>query len=150
MNSDSEGSYDSSSHSDNYSAYTTEGEFEAKLPRIRENDPLMTRLTVDGNFESVVNMPNDAWEQLGHDIANNTHLQTVCFIDFALNDHIASFLFRELTRSSSMKELTLQINELSAIGVRSMVPFLQNANNLKELDLTQNNLQLIGRVQFAI
>ena len=150
MNSDDsdsdEGSvvYDSSSHDDPEGFVSDEG-FQAKLPRIRQNDPRVKRLDVCGEFESVQDMTYQELEQLGRDISNNTHLHTVCFFDYALNDHKMSFLFRGLTRSSSMKELTLQFNnQLSAIGVRCMVPFLQNGNNLQLLDLTQNNLQSEG------
>ena len=121
-----------------------EAEFQAKLPRIRENDPHMTKLDVDGEFESVVNMTNENWEQLGRDIANNTYLKKVHLYDRALNDNMMTFLFRGLTKSNSIKELWLAGNELSVAGVRSMVPFLQNANNLRELTLTNNNLQSGG------
>ena len=47
-------------------------------------------------------------------------------------------------RSSSIKELNLDGNGLSVAGVRSMVPFLQNANSLIRLDLDKNNIQSEG------
>ena len=120
----------------------SDGEFQAKLLRIQENDPRLTRLDVDGEFESVQNMTDEEWEQFGRDIANNTHLQYLCFMDGegALNDHKMSFLFQGLMRSSSIKNMLLQsIHQLSVAGVRCMVPFLQNANNLHILQLSDNN-----------
>ncbi len=57
----------------------SDGEFQAKLPRIRDNDPLMTRLTVDGNFESVINMPNEGWEQLGQSCQQYTFANCVLY-----------------------------------------------------------------------
>ncbi len=131
--------YDSSSHEGD-----PDEEFEANLQRIRENDPQMKRLDVDGNFDYEQNMSDEEWEQLGHDIANNTHLKTVGVVDDALNDHKMSFLFRGLTRSDSIKDMNLCNNNLSVAGVRSMVPFLQNTNNFRELTLNFNNIESEG------
>ena len=131
--------YDSSSHEGD-----PDEEFEANLQRIRENDPQMTKLDADGNFEYEQNMTDEEWEQFGRDISNNTHLQTVGVVDNALNDHKASFFFRGLTRSSSIETIFLYDNDLSVAGVRSMVPFLQNAHSLTNLNLDRNNLQSEG------
>eukprot|EP00985_Skeletonema_marinoi_P016608 scaffold8963_cov185-Skeletonema_marinoi.AAC.1 len=53
-------------------------------------------------------------------------------------------LFRDLTESSSIREISFCDNGLSAVGMRSMVPFLQNADNLEYLDLEDNNIQSEG------
>ena len=116
----------------------------SSIVRVRENDPDMTRFLADGDETDVQNMTDDDWEELGRDISNNTHLKEVTFSFDALNDQKISFLFRGLTRSSSIGYLNLQGNEFLAAGVRSMVPFLQNTNNLKKLDLQHNNLQSEG------
>lgn len=55
-----------------------------------------------------------------------------------------TFLFRGLTRSSSINDLSLNSNRLSVDGLRSMVQFLQNANNLESLELDYNNIQSEG------
>ena len=68
----------------------------------------------------------------------------MCLYDGALNDHQMSFLFRGLTRSSSIENMALYRNELSVTGVRCMVPFLQNADNLACLVLDNNNIQSEG------
>ena len=147
MDSDSERSYHSSSHSDsshNYYYQITSEKFQANLPRIRDNDPRVKRLDGNGEFESVEDMTDDEWEELGRDISNNTHLKKVGLYEYALNDHQMHFLFQGLTRSSSIKELTLKFNDLSAAAVRCMVPFLQSANNLVRLDLSGNVFQSEG------
>ncbi len=146
MDSDSEGSYGSSSHSDsshNYYQITSE-KFEANLLRIRENNPHVTRLDGNGEFESVQEMTDDDWEELGRDISNNTHLTKVGLSKYALHDHQMQFLFRGLTRSGSITDMILQFNNLSAAAVRCMVPFLQNANNLARLDLSGTVFQSEG------
>ena len=112
------------------------------LRGIRDNDPDTTSLYCDRNW--IQNMTDEDWEQLGRDIANNTHLTKVDLFDDALNDRTASFLFRGLTRSSSITNVNLSDNELSAAAVPSMVPFLQNANNLTYLGLSNNNIQSEG------
>ena len=89
-------------------------------------------------------MSKENWEQLGRAIANNTHLTKVILVQNALNDQKTSFLFKGLTRSSSIEEFRLHSNELRAARLRSMVPFLQNANNLTCLGLDGNNLQSEG------
>eukprot|EP00984_Skeletonema_dohrnii_P013035 scaffold5374_cov100-Skeletonema_dohrnii-CCMP3373.AAC.1 len=89
-------------------------------------------------------MTNEEWEELGRDIANNTHLEDLEFGSTDLNDRNMSLLCRGLTRSASIKNVTLYENGLSVAGVRSMVPFLQNANNLQELDLDGNNIKPEG------
>eukprot|EP00984_Skeletonema_dohrnii_P015598 scaffold6773_cov115-Skeletonema_dohrnii-CCMP3373.AAC.8 len=88
-------------------------------------------------------MTDEDWEELGRDISNNTHLNAVTLIR-ALNDQNMPLLFRGLTRSSSIGVIYFKDNALSVVGVRSMVPFLQNASNLRYLDLSQNNLQSDG------
>lgn len=62
MSSD-EGSYYSSSHEGVDWEIDPDEEFEANLQRIRENDPIMMRLDVDGNFDYEQNMTDDDWEQ---------------------------------------------------------------------------------------
>ncbi|KAL7437140.1 hypothetical protein ACHAXM_005554 [Skeletonema potamos] len=75
-------------------------------------------------------MTDEEWEAFGRDISNNTHLKELDLRYGALNDHKMSFLFRGLTRSSTIKEMVLYRNEFSVEGVRSMVPFVQNSNKL--------------------
>ena len=115
-----------------------------ELQRIRENDPCKTDFDVDGDEDWMQNMSDEDLEQLGKDIANNTHLTDVYLYRDALDDHRMSCLFRGLKRSSSITKMGLYENQFSAAGVRSMVPFLQNANNLTKLDLDDNNLQSEG------
>ena len=113
--------------------------------RISENDPNTDALEEDGDENYYIQtMTDENWEQLGHDIANNTHLTHVDLSLDALNDRKMSCFFRGLTRSSSIKEMALYRNHLSVAGVRSMVPFLQHANNLTHLNLDDNDLQSEG------
>ncbi len=113
--------------------------------RISENDPNTDALEEDGDENYYIQtMTDENWEQLGHDIANNTHLTHVDLHGDALNDRKMACFFRGLTRSSSIKEMALCRNHLSVAAVRSMVPFLQNANNLTCLQLSDSNLQSEG------
>ena len=74
---------------------------------------------------------NDDWTRIGRDISNNYELLELILLENSFNEQKISCLFRELTRGRSIRELRLTENELSAAGVRSMVPFLQNANSLQ-------------------
>ncbi|KAK1746334.1 leucine-rich repeat protein, partial [Skeletonema marinoi] len=85
-------------------------------------------------------MTDEEWEELGRDMSNNTHLEDVHLDDGALNDHKISFLFRGLTKSNSIEDINFCSNALSVQGVRSMVPFLQNAANFSSMYLVYNNL----------
>ena len=115
---------------------------------IRENDPDTTELEIVQHPELgqgyIHNLTNEDWEELGREITNNTHLTELNLPHRVLNDHKISSLFRGLTRSSSIEEVHLFDNGLSVAGVWSMVPFLQNANNLIKLDLGFNNIQSEG------
>ena len=114
------------------------------LQLIKESDP---RVESIDNFQfsgHIRNMSDEEWEDLGRDIANNTHLTALNLHHGALNNHKISFLCRGLTRSNMLKRLDLCSNNLSTLGVRSMVPFLQNANRLTNLDLGFNNIQSEG------
>eukprot|EP00985_Skeletonema_marinoi_P002745 scaffold1127_cov133-Skeletonema_marinoi.AAC.7 len=114
----------------------------SEFRRIKENDPHTTSLICEiTNFE---NMTNEEWEELGRDISNNTRLEYLELGSTALNDRNMSLLCRGLTRSASIKNVALYDNGLSVAGVLSMVPFLQNANNLQELDLGDNNIKPEG------
>ena len=117
------------------------------LRRIREDDPNITELAED-QIDDVEDMTDEDWEQLGRDIANNTHLEHIFLCNGVLNDHKILFLFGGLKRSCSIEYIHLADNGLSAAAIPSMVPFLQNANNLKYLDIggedAGNNLQSEG------
>eukprot|EP00984_Skeletonema_dohrnii_P009267 scaffold3537_cov79-Skeletonema_dohrnii-CCMP3373.AAC.1 len=89
-------------------------------------------------------MTDEELEELGRDLAKNTHLQTLSLRGGALDDHTVSSLFRGLIRSASITTIHFSGNGLSVAAVRSMVPFLQNANNLTYLNLNNNNIQSEG------
>ena len=86
-------------------------------------------------------------EQLGYDLANCDELETVHLCDYVFGeinvDQMMSYLFRGWARQSSIKEIIFSGNQLSAAGIRSMVPFLQNASNLRILNL-RDNIQTEG------
>ena len=112
------------------------------LRRIRNDDPNVTSLNINQIAAIDENYSCENWEELGRDISNNTHMKKVILIHHseALDDQKISFLFRGLTRSSSIKVFELYNNDLSE-GVRGMVPFLQNATNLTKLDLDGSNIR---------
>jgi Ran GTPase-activating protein (RanGAP) involved in mRNA processing and transport len=118
--------------------------FGVNLEWMKQNDPDTTELSGDGSYAMIQNMFNGGWEGIGRDISNNSYLKALILKRGALNDNRMSFLFRGLTRSTSITEMNLVGNGLSISGVRSMVPFLQNANCLKQLHLDNNNIQSEG------
>mmetsp|Transcript_14076 Transcript_14076/g.21776 ORF Transcript_14076/g.21776 Transcript_14076/m.21776 type:complete len:228 (-) Transcript_14076:701-1384(-) len=114
---------------------------------IRENDPATkdVHVFVDGGDDNYIqNMTLDNWEELGRDISNNTHLKQLSLDSGAFNDQIISSLFRGLTHSITMEMLWLYNNQLSMVGVRNMVPFLESTNNLRHLDLDDNFIRSEG------
>eukprot|EP00984_Skeletonema_dohrnii_P020967 scaffold10364_cov155-Skeletonema_dohrnii-CCMP3373.AAC.4 len=127
------------------SSLDQEEEWLADIQKINENDPLLAILAGDGasNVE-IQNMNDEGWEELGRAISNNTHLEALRLNEGALNDQKIRCLFRGLTRSNSIQYVRFADDGLSVVGVQSMVPFLQHANNLKGLDLGDNNLQSEG------
>ena len=92
------------------------------------------------------NMSNEDWEQLGRDIANNPHVVRLDFKNDALSDQKMLWLFRGLRKSTTITRIGLQNNQLSIAGIRSLLPFLQNASNIKDfsLGLSNNNIQSEG------
>eukprot|EP00984_Skeletonema_dohrnii_P019405 scaffold9263_cov84-Skeletonema_dohrnii-CCMP3373.AAC.2 len=138
--SDTHFSEDSEETDNNEETYV---EFNARLQRIRENNPATTSLYSQGE-DDVHNLSNEVWEQLGRDMSNNTYFKSFDLNSGALNDDRISFFFRGLTSSNTIRDMHLYNNGFSVAGVRSMVPFLQNANNLKYMDLDDNNFQSEG------
>ena len=115
--------------------------FENLLQRVKENDPSVTEIdSIYWYREYIQNMTDDDWGQLGHDLNNNTHLQELSLIEGVLNDQKMMSLFGGMTGSKSIERIELRHNEFGVEGVRSMMPLLQNASNLKVLDVTQNNI----------
>ena len=120
--------------------FNAEG-FRAILKGVRENDPQTMQLYASGDNESVSEtilerMTEDEWEELGRDISNNTHLMYVKFNDYAFNEQMMSALFRGLTKSNSIRHMNLHYNEdVGVEGIRSMLPFLQNAKKLVQLEV---------------
>eukprot|EP00985_Skeletonema_marinoi_P018041 scaffold10020_cov161-Skeletonema_marinoi.AAC.27 len=135
------------SDSDHFSEETDNNEevlFNARLQRIRENNPETTSLNAEGEDTFIHNLSNEVWEQLGNDIANNIYFKSLVLYSGALNDQKMKLLFRGLTRSNTIRDTQLFENGFSVAGVRSMVPFLRNSNNLNYLDLDDNNIQSEG------
>jgi len=98
-----------------------------------------------GRDEWLRNLNDEEWEKLGRNIANHSRRRVeIRLYNGAINDHKMSFFCRGLTRSTAITKMNLFDNKLSVEGVRSMVPFLQNANNLKELYLDDNNIASEG------
>ena len=116
------------------------------LRRIGENDPNTDAFDVTEvkaiDIDYIFRTAAEDWEDIGRDISHNTYLKRLAI--YNENDHKMSYFFRGLTRSNSIEEVHLDDNGLSAAGVRSMVPLLQNASNLTRLDLDGNNIQSEG------
>jgi hypothetical protein len=114
--------------------------------RLNENDPSLTKLEMGGLSAYLCTMTEDGWEQLGRVIASNSYLgELVVDVGFNLVDEKMICLFRGLTRSNSMKRLTFESGDgFGFNGIRSMVPFLQNSNNLEWLDVSYNDIQSEG------
>ena len=123
--------------------YTVNDDWDIELQCIRENDPHTTYFDVPHESDIRI-MTDEEWEQLGKDISNNTHLTNVYLSEGRLNEHKMTCLFRGLKRSSSIKRVSLFENQLSINVVQNLVPFLQNANNLMELNLSDNNIESEG------
>ena len=142
MDGDDSDPYEDDSSSD--SSFDLDDYWLAKVLRVKENDPEKTMLAESGDDNYIRNITDDGWEELGRDISNNTHLETVALCSGALDDQKLSCFFRGLTESSSIKNMHLYDNGLSVAAVRSMVPFLQNANSINKLTVSHNNLQSGG------
>jgi hypothetical protein len=125
-----------------------ENRFNDNLPRVQRNDPDTTWLHVQGYYERIQNMTDEGWEEFGRHISNNSYLEELYLSEGALNDHRISFLFRGLTRSTSINCVDLSENGLSvegiSRGVRSMVPFLHNSISLLKMILNENNIRSEG------
>ncbi len=118
-----------------------EQELRDNLQRVKDNDPNKTTFYIfeTATGEYAQNMTEDDWEEIGLDINNNTHLRDLSF-SASINNQKMIALFRGLTRSNSIEIINLRGNGFNLEGLRSMVPFLQNVNNLKELDVSKRAL----------
>jgi hypothetical protein len=122
-------------------------------PRIKHNDPNQTSIKLYGRERHFQNMTYEDWEDFGQDLSNNTHVKDLLFFGSfrstqgILNEQKMSSLFRGLTGSNSIQEVSLVDNQFGVEVVRSMVPFLQNASNLKLLNVSRNNF---GSEGFAL
>ena len=128
----------------NYWDRLAEMEFDADLPRARANDPDVTKLCSGGYNDTINNLNSEQWEQIGRDLSNNMHLEQFQLRGVDEDGHKLTSLFRGLTKSTSISCLNIDNNGWSATGLRCMVPFLQNANNLETLVLSHNSIQSEG------
>ena len=79
------------------------------------------------------------WELLGRYIANNTHLKEINGEDVhTYDDRLLEYLFRGLTRSSSIERFILTRDEGNLYCMQSMVPFFQNSPKLSMISLNFN------------
>ena len=127
-----------------YDSDSSEGDineqFNRNLQPMKDNNPNIIGLCGCGDNERIQNFTDEEWLEIGRALSKNTHLEDLHFYGDALNDHKMSLLFRGLTISSSIQNLCFPSNGLRN-GITSMVPFLQNASNLVELDLGDNSIQ---------
>ena len=138
------GSEDDSDEESRSSSYDEDMTFSEIMRGVNQNGPSTTAFEGGGEQNWIQNMTNEDWEELGRGLSNNTRLETVRFYGGALSDERVDILFQGLTRSSSIGKLSFCDNELSVAGVQSMVPFLQHANSLRELNLSQTHFKSEG------
>jgi len=136
------GGVDSDNNSEASSEFAPDEEVHCKIDL--QQISYATELVGRGEYACIQNITDDGWEELGRDISNSYDMETLCLCRGALDDHKVSFLFRGLTSSGSIEQMHLNINGLSVAAVRSMVPFLQNADSLIWLNLSHNNIQSEG------
>ena len=84
MDGDDSDPYEDDSSSD--SSFDLDDYWLAKVLRVKENDPEKTMLAESGDDNYIRNITDDGWEELGRDISNNTHLETVALCSGALDD----------------------------------------------------------------
>lgn len=133
-------SHDSSSDEESSSSEDPEMEFRYEWQRVKDNDPQTTIIEMYGGDDIFEGMTHEDWEQFGHDVANNSHLEYLTLCDGALNDLKTTSLSQGLTGSNSINAVYFANNDFGLEGVQSMVPFLQNAVNLKKVDVSHNNI----------
>ena len=123
----------------------TERDFLSDLISMRENDQRVKTFITDDSFDWIRTMTDEDWEQLGRDISNSSYLRKLVMFNYFDDDNMSPF-FRGLTRSSSIRRLSLPFEEnyICLDGIQSMLPFLQNASNLLELNMTGNNGNIIS------
>eukprot|EP00985_Skeletonema_marinoi_P031906 scaffold37865_cov151-Skeletonema_marinoi.AAC.1 len=117
--------------------------FIESMQNVKDNEDVRD-LCAEGSYGYIQNMTNEDWEQLGRDISNHDHLGSLSITRHALEDENMSFLFRGLTKSNTIKYVTLYENDFGAEGVLAMVPFLQNVDYLEELNLNDNTITSEG------
>mmetsp|Transcript_4535 Transcript_4535/g.7682 ORF Transcript_4535/g.7682 Transcript_4535/m.7682 type:complete len:430 (+) Transcript_4535:52-1341(+) len=106
-----------------------------------KRDKYVTHFEAHGGNQDIT---DEDWVEIGNVFSNKEYLTTLSLHSGALNDRKTALLFRGLTGSSSLEDMGLHRNELSAVGVRSMVPFLQHTNSLRCLNLSNNGIQSEG------
>ena len=107
-----------------------------EINRIKNNDPDLTEFDLDHN--DMAHITDSAWELLGGYIADNDYLNTINLVYLQLTDTKMSLLFKNWTRGSTLTTLNLSENNFGVDGVRSMVPLLRSARNLRRLDMDEN------------
>ena len=111
------------------------------IHQIKNNEESLTGFVCKHYYDSVIireHFTNQAWQLFGRYIANNTHLKNLDIPECSITDEKAAVLFGELTNSTSLEMLDIGNNEFGIVGVRSMVPLLQNSPHLISLYVRYN------------
>ena len=108
-----------------------------EVNQIKNNDPALTAFHLSPN--DAEQFTDLAWELMGGYIANNVHLDDIDLEGVQLTDSKISLLFRGLAEGGPLKVLDLAENNFGIDGIRSMVPFLTNARNLRTLSIGENS-----------
>lgn len=81
--------------------------FIESMQNVKDNEDVRD-LCAEGSYGYIQNMTNEDWEQLGRDISNHDdQLGSLSITRHALDDENMSFLFRGLTKSNTIKYVTL-------------------------------------------
>jgi len=142
---DSSGPFDDGSSSEACLSMMSSNRF-FQYPSDSDFDSDTRVLKGSGSDAWLRNLNDEEWEKLGRNITYQSRVE-IRLNEGALNDHKMSFFCRGLRRhimTNSITKMNLYENGLSAAAAQSMVPFLQNANFLKELYLSHNNFQSEG------
>ncbi|KAL9187159.1 hypothetical protein ACHAXT_010879 [Thalassiosira profunda] len=105
------------------------------INRIKNNDPTIKKVSKYDHLVGIDGFSDLAWKLFGRYVGANTNITVINLSHLGLTDEKMSFLFKELTKSSSLIVMELSYNRFGSEGIRSMTPFLQNAPNLIRLRL---------------
>ncbi|XP_026677753.1 tropomodulin [Diaphorina citri] len=115
-------------------------DIEDSIRRVKEDDSKLIEL----NWNNINNVSDEKMEQLFKALPDNTHLEVLSLANTALTDKTAFKLAEALEKSSTLRVINLETNNISPVGIVRLVKSLLVQRVIEEFRASNQRSSVLG------